>query len=86
MCWMGYFIDPESGILICPDEYYTDGVYVWPGYFSYFLKKYPAWNLDKTFLEHVEVIGSMPMPVPAETVRIIEKELSVFLQHTYDGS
>ncbi|SHN07531.1 hypothetical protein SAMN05216311_10533 [Chitinophaga sp. CF418] len=31
----------ESGELIGPNIIYTDGLWVWPGYYGFYLKKYP---------------------------------------------
>lgn len=48
--WMGYFTDIENDNLICPDSYYTDGHYIWPGYFPYYLKKHENFIIDKGFI------------------------------------
>lgn len=53
LAWMGYFMDLEDNSLISPDSYYTDGVYVWPAYFPYYLKKYPNYLIDDEFLSHI---------------------------------
>ncbi len=53
LAWMGYFIDLEDGNLISPDSYYTDGIYIWPAYFPYYLKKYPCYPVDDDFLTHL---------------------------------
>jgi len=53
LAWMGYFMDLEDSSLISPDSYYTDGVYVWPAYFPYYLKKYPNYLIDDEFLSHI---------------------------------
>lgn len=50
--WMGYFMDLEKDQPICPDSYYSDGVWVWPAYFPYYLEKYPHYPLDKEFKEY----------------------------------
>lgn len=51
--WMGVFTDLENQHIISPDSYYTDGEYIWPAYFSYYLKKYPNAQIDENFLAHV---------------------------------
>ncbi len=52
--WMGYFTDIEDReVLISPDSYYTDGVYIWPKYFPYYLKKYPNMFIAKEFENHI---------------------------------
>jgi hypothetical protein len=48
--WMGYFIDEKTKTLIAPDSYFTDGVWVWPSYFTYYLGKYPEMKIDEEFL------------------------------------
>lgn len=50
--WMGVFMDLDNQDIISPDCYYTDGIYVWPAYFSYYLKKHPNTQIDEHFLEH----------------------------------
>ena len=51
--WMGYTVDPIDGAFICPSAYFTDGKFVWPGYYSYYLRKFPAWKIDPVFLQYV---------------------------------
>lgn len=51
--WMGYFIDVRTKELIAPDSYFTDGVWVWPSYFPYYLKKYPSMQVDKEFITYL---------------------------------
>ena len=53
LAWMGYFMDLEDSSLISPDSYYTDGVYVWPAYFPYYLKKHPNYLIDDEFLSNI---------------------------------
>lgn len=53
--WMGYVFDVESGSPIAPDSYFTDGTWVWPGYFSYYLKKFPELKFDTDFEEYLKV-------------------------------
>ena len=53
LAWMGYFIDLEDNSLISPDSYFTDGVYIWPAYFPYYLKKHQSYLIDKEFLSHI---------------------------------
>ena len=35
--WMHYVSDPQTGKLITPHEYYTDGEWVWPAYLPHYL-------------------------------------------------
>ncbi len=51
--WMGYFKDLETGELIDPDSYFTDGCYIWPAYFKYYLAKYPKYKISTDFMKHV---------------------------------
>jgi hypothetical protein len=53
MAWMGYFVDIRTRELIAPDAYYTDGLWVWPTYFPYYLEKYPDMYIDKEFLYYL---------------------------------
>lgn len=55
--WMGYFIDFETKELIAPDSYFTDGIWVWPSYLSYYLKKHPMLMVDEDFVKHIEKKG-----------------------------
>lgn len=51
--WMGYFMDIDNGDLISPDSYYTDGIYIWPAYLPYYLKKGLNYLINQEFLYHV---------------------------------
>ena len=51
--WMGYFMDLETNKPIAPDSYYTDGIWIWPAYFSYYLIKYPNYPIDSDFIEYI---------------------------------
>ena len=35
--WMHYVSDPQTGELIAPHGYYTDGQWVWPAYLPHYL-------------------------------------------------
>ena len=52
--WMGYFIDVKSKKLIAPDSYHTDGIWVWPSYYTYYLEMYPFIKINPEFLAHME--------------------------------
>ncbi|KKO89153.1 hypothetical protein AAW12_23775 [Sphingobacterium sp. Ag1] len=54
LAWMGYFVDVETKGLIAPDSYYTDGTWIWPSYFPYYLGRYPSMKIDRNFLIHIE--------------------------------
>ena len=51
--WMGYFLDIEDNTPISPDCYYTDGVYIWPAYFPYYLRKLDGYKINDEFLSHI---------------------------------
>ena len=51
--WMGYIVDSENNDLIAPDAYYSDGFWVWPSYFPYYIKKHKNYILDKSFLAYL---------------------------------
>jgi hypothetical protein len=51
---MGWFEDIENeGETITTMGYYTDGEWVWPSYFSYYLKKYPNFQIDEDFINYL---------------------------------
>jgi hypothetical protein len=52
--WMGYFYDVTTKKAIAPDAYYTDGIWVWPSYFPYYLAAYPSMKIDKEFLTYLK--------------------------------
>lgn len=41
--WMGYYSDLDTGELIAPQSYFSDGKWIWPAYFPYYLNKFNAW-------------------------------------------
>lgn len=51
--WMGYEKDKE-GNLIIPLGYYTDGIWIWPGYYIYYLKKYENMKIQDNFIQYVQ--------------------------------
>jgi len=52
--WMNTIVSLDTNELIVPNCYYTDGNFVWPAYFSYYLRKYPNYKIDSDFLKHLE--------------------------------
>lgn len=76
--WMGYFSDPEDNSLICPNSYYTDGVYFWPSYLPYFLNKYPGWKLDEDFMCHIR--SACSEKISQKELGRIEDIISVFIE------
>ncbi|HEY1201462.1 MAG TPA: hypothetical protein VGE79_10795, partial [Niastella sp.] len=53
--WMGFVTDVKTKQLIAPDGYYTDGVWIWPSYFPYYLKQFPAVYINEDFVEHLMI-------------------------------
>lgn len=56
IAWMGYFIDKEEK-LISPDCYYTDGNYIWPSYFTSFIKDDYNYSIDENFIDYLESVN-----------------------------
>ncbi|MEN2399117.1 hypothetical protein GKZ90_0004980 [Flavobacterium sp. MC2016-06] len=54
LAWMNTLKSLDNDELIAPNCYCTDGSFVWPAYFAYYLKKYPNYKIDDDFLEHLE--------------------------------
>ncbi|WP_205511941.1 hypothetical protein [Longitalea arenae] len=51
--WMGYFMDVKTKQPIAPDSYFTDGVWVWPAYFPYYLNMFPFMQIDPDFVQYL---------------------------------
>lgn len=81
LAWMGYFVDIETKELIAPDSYFTDGIWVWPSYFPYYIKKYPTVEFDKEFVKYIKDKGfNFSIERDFESKKnILEKELSAKL-------
>ncbi|MBG6148964.1 hypothetical protein IWQ47_001733 [Aquimarina sp. EL_43] len=78
--WMGYSEDLDNGELITPDSYHTDGVFVWPAYFPYYLNKYPEYKVNEEFLVHLANNNFHQDELNPNTVKNIEKWLSEKLE------
>jgi hypothetical protein len=50
--WMSFLRD-EDGTPIGNNDFFTDGVYIWPRYYIY-LKKYDNLEIDEQFIVHVK--------------------------------
>ena len=48
--WMGYFVDLRTQDHIAPHAFLTDGEWVWPSYYQYYLKIYPNYKLNNNFI------------------------------------
>ena len=52
--WMSYVSEVEDiDISIAPFEYFTDGEWIWPVYFPYYLKKYKNFYIPIEFIEYL---------------------------------
>lgn len=51
--WMTFLRD-DDGSPIGNNDYFTDGCYVWPSYFIYYLRKFEDLEIDKDFISHVK--------------------------------
>ena len=47
------FLDDDEGLPLPDIGYQTDGEWIWPNYFPYYLKKYPNYEIDKEFIEYL---------------------------------
>ena len=52
--WMGGIHDHISGSVISFNSYYTDGEWVWPEYFCYYLRNCSTTYLDTEFLTYLK--------------------------------
>lgn len=80
LSWMGYSMDAENGDLIAPDSYYTDGTFIWPVYFPYYLNKYDSYKLDEEFIKYLVDKDFQQKKLDSSMVENIEKELLKDLQ------
>ena len=49
----GSFYNIHTKEPIIDIEYFTDGEWIWPAYFSYYLKKYPNFPIDQDFINYL---------------------------------
>jgi hypothetical protein len=54
IAWMGYVHDFKTKQPLVPDGCETDGIWVWPSYFPYYLGIYREVNIDQEFLSYIE--------------------------------
>jgi hypothetical protein len=52
--FMGFFPDVTGESYSSVMSYYTDGEYIWPSYFPFYLKKYESMWVDRDFFDHVQ--------------------------------
>lgn len=51
---MHYIQDWETDKLLVPHGYFTDGQWVWPSYFPYYLQNHKDYKIDAEFLEYLK--------------------------------
>ena len=73
---MSYIYDDENKP-IGDLNYYTDGVFVWPSYYIYFIKKYDNFEITKALIDQAKKSNFLSDEVSRE--KLIELE-NVFLQ------
>jgi hypothetical protein len=76
--WMGYFVEPDTGSLLGPDCYYSDGIWVWPGYLVYYVENFSEIQIEDEFIRHV-VQGNAYKALTQKEKEDIENFLSKFL-------
>jgi hypothetical protein len=86
LAWMGYFIDFENNKPIAPDSYFTDGEWIWPAYFVYYLNKYPRYPIEKSFIDHLHSKNfKMDSTISPRDKSILEKKVSLKLNENYNN-
>ncbi len=73
---MSYIYDDENNP-IGDLNYYTDGAFVWPSYYLYYLKKYDNLEIDKKFIEQARANNFLGKEVSKEQLNELETK---FLQ------
>jgi hypothetical protein len=78
LCGVMSFIYDDDGMPIGSLDYFTDGEFVWPVYFPYYLKKYHDFYIDKLFIESVSKknyqIGEISTQELDELEKLFDKE------------
>jgi len=76
--WMGYFNNLETNEPVAPLAYYTDGIWVWPSYFSYYLEKYRSITFDNNFLHYLQSKNFKFLKDPDinEKIQLFERQLN----------
>ena len=52
--WMGYFNDIITKKPVAPWGYDTDGIWIWPNYYPYYLMRHREYKIDEGFLEYLK--------------------------------
>lgn len=71
--WMS-FLREEDGTPIGNNDFFSDGVYIWPLYYLYYLKKHPNLEIDEEFIDHVRNNNFVVPQVSKESLLALEKE------------
>ena len=75
--WMGYSNDVKTKAPIAPDGYSTDGTWVWPDYYYYYIETYSI-AIDSDFFDHMLAANFNFKPSKAllKSMDAIEDELN----------
>jgi hypothetical protein len=75
LAWMGPFKDLETNKYAEPYAYYSDGTWLWPTYFPYYLKKFSNYKLDMDFVNYLINKNFLIMDVLPDRRSQLEHEL-----------
>lgn len=64
----------EDGERIAPGIIYSDSVWIWPAYYSVYLKKYPRLTIPDEFIQHVKFNKDKPL-----SLSLIERKYAQYL-------
>jgi hypothetical protein len=82
--WMESWFDDE-GQFIGGATYYTDGEWVWPYYFVYFIEKYKDLKINKKFIEKIKKIKGVQKILTEKELIILEEEYHKSLKAKASG-
>lgn len=75
MAWMGYFKDLETNEYAEPHAYYSDGTWLWPSYFPYYIRKHSNYNLDVDFVAYLIGKNFLIADLPPDAKDKLERDL-----------
>ncbi len=64
--------------VIGPCEYRTDGVYVWPGYYQFYVNKYSDCYIDEEFARHFSSNSEVDINLSESDLKAIEQEFMLY--------
>lgn len=73
--WMEYCEDLENGNLIAPHGYHTDGAWVWPSYFPYYIRKHDNFTINREFSNYIMMKNFEREHIDNSRLETIEREL-----------